>query len=170
MTRSPSTQVSVEQIRVWLEQVPDPEIPVLSVVDLGVVRSVCWEADQCVVTITPTYSGCPAMLEMSQAIEQCLKQHGINSVAIQTQISPAWTTDWLTEKGRTALKDYGIAPPMQRAIDISGLTRRLDEPAIECPQCGSQQTRLVSGFGSTSCKALYRCLACREPFDYFKPH
>lgn len=162
--------VSIEQVYAWLQEVPDPEIPVLSVVDLGVVRDVSWDGDACVVVITPTYSGCPAMREITEDIRQVLARHGIGEVRVETRLSPAWTTDWMSEKGRAALKDYGIAAPAQQAIDISGISRRSAEPAIECPRCGSRDTRLVSNFGSTSCKALYRCVSCREPFDYFKTH
>lgn len=162
--------VSIEQVYAWLQDVPDPEIPVLSVVDLGVVRDVSWDGDACVVVITPTYSGCPAMREITEDIRQVLARHGIGEVRVETRLSPAWTTDWMSEKGRAALKDYGIAAPAQQAIDISGISRRNAGPAIECPRCGSRDTRLVSNFGSTSCKALYRCVSCREPFDYFKTH
>lgn len=162
--------VSIEQVYTWLQEVPDPEIPVLSVVDLGVVRDVAFEGDACVVVITPTYSGCPAMREITEDIRQVLARHGIGQVRVETRLSPAWTTDWMSEKGRAALKDYGIAAPAQQAIDISGISRRNAGPAIECPRCGSRDTRLVSNFGSTSCKALYRCVSCREPFDYFKTH
>ncbi|MCH1991426.1 phenylacetate-CoA oxygenase subunit PaaJ [Achromobacter xylosoxidans] len=162
--------VSIEQVYAWLQEVPDPEIPVLSVVDLGVVRDVSWDGDACVVVITPTYSGCPAMREITEDIRQVLARRGIGEVRVETRLSPAWTTDWMSEKGRAALKDYGIAAPAQQAIDISGISRRSAGPAIECPRCGSRDTRLVSNFGSTSCKALYRCVSCREPFDYFKTH
>ena len=161
---------SIEQVYAWLQEVPDPEIPVRSVVDLGVVRDVAWDGDACVVVITPTYSGCPAMREITEDIRQVLARHGIGEVRVETRLSPAWTTDWMSEKGRAALKDYGIAAPAQQAIDISGISRRNAGPAIECPRCGSRDTRLVSNFGSTSCKALYRCVSCREPFDYFKTH
>nr|WP_277402133.1 1,2-phenylacetyl-CoA epoxidase subunit PaaD [Achromobacter insuavis] len=161
---------SIEQVYAWLQEVPDPEIPVLSVVDLGVVRDVAWDGDACVVVITPTYSGCPAMREITEDIRQVLARHGVGEVRVETRLSPAWTTDWMSEKGRAALKDYGIAAPAQQAIDISGISRRNAGPAIECPRCGSRDTRLVSNFGSTSCKALYRCVSCREPFDYFKTH
>lgn len=161
---------SIEQVYAWLQEVPDPEIPVLSVVDLGVVRDVAWDGYACVVVITPTYSGCPAMREITEDIRQVLARHGIGEVRVETRLSPAWTTDWMSEKGRAALKDYGIAAPAQQAIDISGISRRNAGPAIECPRCGSHDTRLVSNFGSTSCKALYRCVSCREPFDYFKTH
>ncbi len=162
--------IDAQQVMGWLQEVADPEIPVLSIVDLGIVREVSWEQEVCVVTITPTYSGCPAIFEISRAIEQCLLAHEIKSVRIDTRIAPAWTTDWMTEQGHSALKSYGIAPPVQRAVDISGIIRRPAMPAVPCPQCGSKSTRLVSDFGSTSCKALYRCSDCREPFDYFKTH
>lgn len=154
----------------WLGAVPDPEIPVLSVVDLGLVRRVEWDGPVCVVTITPTYSGCPAMQEIAADIAQVLRTQGVSEVRIQTSLSPAWTTDWMSEKGRVALKAYGIAPPGQKAVDISGITRREPDLVVPCPLCHSDRTRLVSHFGSTSCKALYRCNACGEPFDYFKAH
>lgn len=162
--------LTAEQVMTWLQAVPDPEIPVLSVVDLGVVREVAWEGRTCVVTITPTYSGCPAMQEISQDIEHTLAMHGVSPVRIETRLAPAWTTDWMSTRGREALERYGIAPPAERAIDISGISRRRSEPAVACPHCGSVHTRMISHFGSTSCKALYRCAACREPFDYFKTH
>lgn len=156
---------------VWdaLGQVADPEIPVISVVDLGIVRGVRFEDGACIVTITPTYSGCPAMQVIAEDIGRVLAQEGIDTVRLETRLSPAWTTDWMSEKGRAALKDYGIAPPVQQAIEVSGL-RRVDGPQVPCPRCGSARTRLVSQFGSTSCKALYQCQDCREPFDYFKCH
>ncbi len=162
--------ISADQVYAWLQEVPDPEIPVLSVVDLGVVREVTWDGDTCVVVITPTYSGCPAMREITQDIQQTLARHGIDEVRVDTRLAPAWTTDWMSEKGREALKGFGIAAPAERAIDISGISRRAAAPAIACPRCGSRDTRMVSNFGSTSCKALYRCVSCREPFDYFKTH
>jgi len=164
------TPISADQVYAWLQEVPDPEIPVLSVVDLGVVREVSWDGDACVVVITPTYSGCPAMREITQDICQTLERHGVSEVRVETRLAPAWTTDWMSEKGREALKGYGIAAPAERAIDISGISRRAAAPAIACPRCGSRDTRMVSNFGSTSCKALYRCVSCREPFDYFKTH
>jgi len=162
--------ISADQVYAWLQEVPDPEIPVLSVVDLGVVREVSWDGDACVVVITPTYSGCPAMREITHDICQTLERHGVSEVRVETRLAPAWTTDWMSEKGREALKGYGIAAPAERAIDISGISRRTAAPAIACPRCGSRDTRMVSNFGSTSCKALYRCVSCREPFDYFKTH
>ena len=149
--------VSAGQVFDWLQEVPDPEIPVLSVVDLGVVRDVRWDGETCVVVITPTYSGCPAMREITQDIAATLARHGVDDARVETRLAPAWTTDWMSEKGRAALKGYGIAAPAERAVDISGISRRRAAPAIECPRCGSRDTRLVSDFGSTSCKALYRC-------------
>jgi ring-1,2-phenylacetyl-CoA epoxidase subunit PaaD len=167
--------VSEAQIWTWLGEVTDPEIPVISVVDLGIVRAVAWDGPTCQVTITPTYSGCPAMQVIADSVRDALKARGIGSVSIVNQLSPAWTTDWMSEAGKTALAAYGIAPPAQKVIDISGLhggVKRRAEPVltVSCPNCGSTHTELTSQFGSTPCKALYRCLACREPFDYFKCH
>ena len=162
---------STEQVWDWLGQVPDPEIPVISVVDLGIVRAVEWQGDECVVTITPTYSGCPAMQVIADTVTEALHGHGVEQVRLVSQLSPAWTTDWMSAEGRDKLKGYGIAPPAQQVIDICGLLRRAGPgPAVACPNCGSAQTSLVSEFGSTSCKALYRCRDCLEPFDYFKCH
>ena len=165
--------VSLEQVWSWLGEVADPEIPVISVVDLGIVRDVAFEGDTCVVTITPTYSGCPAMQVIADAVQEALQAHGLEQVRIVSRLSPAWTTDWMSEAGKAALKGYGIAPPVQQAIDISGLhagIRRRAAPDVDCPHCGSSHTQLTSEFGSTPCKALYKCLDCREPFDYFKCH
>jgi len=165
--------VTVEQVWGWLGDVADPEIPVISVVDLGIVRGVRFEAEQCVVTITPTYSGCPAMQVISDSVSEALHAHGVEDVRIESRLAPAWTTDWMSDTGKAALKGYGIAPPVQQAIDISGLhagIRRRAAPDVDCPHCGSPHTQLTSEFGSTPCKALYKCLDCREPFDYFKCH
>ncbi len=107
---------------------------------------------------------------MSHSIEQALQQAGIEQVRVDTKLSPAWTTDWMSEQGKLALRDYGIAPPAQSAVDISGLLRQPEAPVVACPQCGSTHTRVISQFGSTPCKALYRCISCGEPFDYFKAH
>ena len=163
------TEHTVEQVMQWLHDVPDPEIPVISIVDLGIVRKVEFEDDVCVVTITPTYSGCPAMREIRDDIDAALRDRGVADVRVETVLSPAWTTDWLSERGSKALRGYGIAPPAEKAINVSGLTRRTG-PVVPCPQCSSARTRLISQFGSTPCKALYRCNACGEPFDYFKAH
>ncbi len=163
-----------EQLWSWVAEVSDPEIPVLSITDLGIVRAIDWHDGACEVTIPPTYSGCPAMQVIEDNIKSALQQHGV-AAAVRTVLSPAWTTDWITDNGRSKLQAYGIAPPAGKApgtaqaINASALFARNDEP-ITCPQCGSLQTRLVSQFGSTACKALYRCTDCLEPFDYFKPH
>ena len=166
----------------WLGQVSDPEIPVISIVDLGIVRAVEWQGDagdECVVTITPTYSGCPAMQVIAESVSAALHGHGVPNVRLVNQLSPAWTTDWMSEAGKAALKGYGIAPPAQQVIDISGLhagvkrggaLNLLPKLTVACPNCGSNHTELTSQFGSTPCKALYKCLDCREPFDYFKCH
>jgi ring-1,2-phenylacetyl-CoA epoxidase subunit PaaD len=166
---------TTEQVWDWLGQVNDPEIPVISVVDLGIVRAVQWQGDECVVTITPTYSGCPAMQVIAEAVAAALHSHGVPNVRLVNQLSPAWTTDWMSEAGKLALKGYGIAPPAQQVIDISGLHAGVKRGAVPkltvaCPNCGSTHTELTSQFGSTPCKALYKCLDCREPFDYFKCH
>jgi ring-1,2-phenylacetyl-CoA epoxidase subunit PaaD len=166
---------TVEQVWAWLGDVADPEIPVISVVDLGIVRDVAVTNEECVVTITPTYSGCPAMQVIAESVTEALHAHGVRKVRLVNQLSPAWTTDWMSAAGKTALKGYGIAPPVQQAIDISALrggVKRgaVPEPEVACPHCGSMHTQLTSQFGSTPCKALYKCLDCREPFDYFKCH
>lgn len=152
---------------VWgiLETVSDPEIPVLSIVDLGVVREVIAMEDKVVVHITPTYSGCPAMNMIEMEIRGALLEKGINN-DIKLVLSPAWTTDWMSEKGKQKLKAYGIAPPQDDDISIDTLFGKPDQ--IECPHCNSKKTELISQFGSTACKALYRCKDCLEPFDYFK--
>jgi ring-1,2-phenylacetyl-CoA epoxidase subunit PaaD len=174
-----SSLPSVEQIWAWLQEVPDPEIPVISVVDLGVVREVAWQdGDECVVTVTPTYSGCPATEVINQQIREHLCSHGLQRVHLQTRLAPAWTTDWLTPQGRARLHSYGIAPPVGLVADgwvDTGLRtckagERDPHTTITCPRCGSTDTELVSAFGSTPCKSLHRCGVCREPFDYFKCH
>ena len=154
--------------RAWdiAAQVVDPEIPVLTIADLGVLRDVAIN-DGCVeVAITPTYSGCPAMNMIALEIELALERSGIRNPKIRTVLSPAWTTDWMSDAGRRKLKEYGIAPP-QAASSRRAL---FGEQQVTCPQCGSEDTGLLSEFGSTSCKALWRCRSCREPFDYFKCH
>nr|WP_315398645.1 1,2-phenylacetyl-CoA epoxidase subunit PaaD [uncultured Duganella sp.] len=167
------------QVWSWLAEVTDPEIPVISIVDLGIVRDVRVDGGVCTVTITPTYSGCPAMQVIAEAITDALHAHGVADVRLQNQLSPAWTTDWMSAAGKDKLSGYGIAPPAEQVIDISGLRggpqaaiSRRPQPrlAIVCPNCGSRHTEITSQFGSTPCKALYKCLDCREPFDYFKCH
>jgi ring-1,2-phenylacetyl-CoA epoxidase subunit PaaD len=170
---------TTEQVWAWLREVEDPEIPVISIVDLGIVRDVQWEdgdmGTECVVTLTPTYSGCPATHVIAQEVEQALHSHGVSRVRLRTRISPAWTTDWLTAEGQQKLREYGIAPPGGSAAqqhiridDIGGRATTSIQPA--CPRCESRQVVLVSHFGSTPCKALYRCRDCLEPFDHFKRH
>ena len=154
--------------RAWnvAASVVDPEIPVLTIADLGVLREVALDGDDVEVAITPTYSGCPAMNMIALEIELALERAGFRRPKVRTVLSPAWTTDWMSEEGRRKLRAYGIAPPQ-----ASSSRRALfGEQAVECPQCGSDKTELLSEFGSTSCKALWRCKACREPFDYFKCH
>ena len=157
--------VSKEQIYNWLEEVSDPEIPVLSVIDLGVVRDAQIIDGDWLITITPTYSGCPAMKTMEVDILSKLKDKGIDSARVELVLAPAWSTDWLSENGRNKLREYGIAPP-EHEVDKSVL---FAEPTVvPCPKCHSRNTRMVSQFGSTACKALYQCNDCQEPFDYFK--
>jgi len=154
--------------RAWdaAASVVDPEIPVLTIADLGVLRDVAVSGDVVEVAITPTYSGCPAMNMIALEIELALERAGFPRPKVHTVLSPAWTTDWMSEEGRQKLRDYGIAPP-QAASSRRAL---FGAQAVTCPQCGSENTELLSEFGSTSCKALWRCKACREPFDYFKCH
>lgn len=151
-----SAALSEAQVWAWLEDVPDPEIPVISVVDLGVVRDVSVRDIEVCVTITPTYSGCPAMSVIALDIETALSKRGVEKLNIKTRIAPAWTTDWLSKKGLAKLEDYGIAPPQ-----AAGGPKH-------CPRCKSQAVEKVSQFGSTPCKAQWRCTDCLEPFDYFK--
>ncbi len=148
-----------EYILELLQNVTDPEIPVISVIDLGIVRDVIIDEDSLEVVITPTYSGCPAMLEIEKEINNALKKKGINEFKITTVLSPAWTTEWMSEEGKRKLKEYGIAPP-----------NPTNPEDIECPQCSSKNTQLISEFGSTACKSLFKCNDCLEPFDYFKCH
>ena len=162
-----ASQSDIRQ-RAWdaAAKVVDPEIPVLTIADLGVLREVTVN-DGCVeVAITPTYSGCPAMNMIALEIELALEREGIHKPKVRTVLSPAWTTDWMSDDGRRKLRDYGIAPP--QAASSRRALFGLQE--VACPQCGSKNTELLSEFGSTSCKALLRCKACREPFDYFKCH
>ena len=154
--------------RAWTAaaSVADPEIPVLSIADLGVLRDVTMDADGVEVTITPTYSGCPAMNMIQVEIETALAKAGFNPVRVKTVLSPAWTTDWMTDEGRRKLRAYGIAPP----VGPAGRRALFGETVVACPLCASTNTECIAEFGSTSCKALWRCKACREPFDYFKCH
>lgn len=159
----------METQEIWklLEEVKDPEVPVLSVVDLGIVREVRQENGRVEVIITPTYTGCPAMNVIEMDIRVMLHSQGIQNLHVTTVLSPAWTTDWLSEAGKQKLKAYGIAPPIG-TVDKAALIG--EERNIECPQCQSTNTQMVSQFGSTACKALHKCKDCLEPFDYFKCH
>ena len=160
---------SLEEVRSWLAEVPDPEIPAISVLDLGIVRDVQWSGDELVVAITPTYSGCPATGVIALEIDAALRARGIERLRIERRLSPPWTTDWITEEGRRRLHAFGIAPPAERSEGASPLDRFFrPSPAVACPRCGATETTRVSEFWSTPCKAQYRCEACLEPFDYFK--
>jgi ring-1,2-phenylacetyl-CoA epoxidase subunit PaaD len=159
-----------------LASVVDPEIPVLTITDLGILRKIEIAKDpndptteKIIVTITPTYSGCPAMDMITTQIRMALLEHGYASHEIKEQLSPAWTTDWMSEAGKQKLMDYGIAPPMQKVQSCTD-SEANEQMAVQCPQCKSYDTQLISRFGSTACKALYRCNDCLEPFDYFKCH
>lgn len=151
---------------VWetLSRVPDPEIPILSVVDLGIVRFVRWRQGTLHVGMTPTYSGCPATEVIRRSIREALESAGYAGAVLEEVLAPAWTSDWLTAEGRAKLLEFGIAPPATAVMS----PRRLLRAAIACPRCGSLATTQISEFGSTPCKAHYRCDECREPFDYFK--
>lgn len=186
--------IDIAAVRILLGEVHDPEVPVLSILDLGIVRDIriapsgeAWTvphatsaADQSApreasgpaqleIVITPTYSGCPAMDTIRKEIVTTLDQHGYGHVKVTTVLSPAWTTEWMSQEGKDKLKAYGIAPPnpLQQVCQIRPFHR---DEAVQCPHCGSYHTSLISEFGSTACKALYKCDECKEPFDYFKCH
>lgn len=159
-----------ETARRLLDSVCDPEIPVLTIADLGILREVRWLEDEQTleVVITPTYSGCPAMNTIEVNIRAALQEGGFERVRITTVLAPAWTTDWLSSEGREKLRAFGIAPPAEPTADKQAL---LGQPRIlQCPHCGSQNTEMIAQFASTACKAMFRCLDCLEPFDYFKCH
>ena len=170
--RDPAARTA-EALRAVVDTVKDPEVPVISVVELGIVRDTRWEGETAVVTITPTYSGCPAMREIEADIRAAVEGAGAPAVRVEVVHAPAWTTDWMAPEGREKLRRYGIAPPAPVAAGRAGasalvtLTRRR-EP-VPCPWCGSTNTRLQSEFGSTACKAIHVCQGCRQPFDEFKP-
>lgn len=153
---APNSRPSVDQVMDWLDEVPDPEIPAISLVDLGVIRDVDWIEDTLTVTVSPTYSGCPATSVIHMDIETALRDHGIEKLMLKSQVSPPWTTDWISDRGRARLEKYGIAPPQPAG-----------GPA-HCPRCQSTEVEKISQFGSTPCKAQWRCTSCLEPFDYFK--
>ena len=163
-TTDATSTSALERARAAAGAVLDPEVPVLTIADLGVLREVAVDDDGAVeVTITPTYSGCPAMDAIRSDVEQALREAGFGHVRVRTVLAPAWTTDWMTPAGRRALEEYGIAPPGPRAAGPVRLAL-----AVRCPLCGSPSTRELSRFGSTACKALWQCRDCGEPFDHFK--
>ena len=158
------TASTISTKKIWriLKQVTDPEVPVLTITDLGILRDVIINGDEVEVIITPTYTGCPAMDMIAMNIKLALLENGYSKFKITSVLAPAWTTDWMSEEGKNKLKEYGIAAPNKKfLIAIDG---------IECPLCNSTNTKLISEFGSTACKALYQCNDCKEPFDYFKCH
>jgi ring-1,2-phenylacetyl-CoA epoxidase subunit PaaD len=159
------TALTISKEIIWkiLEQVTDPEVPVLTITDLGIVRDVKINGNEVEVIITPTYTGCPAMDMIAMNIKLALIENGYSNIKISSVLAPAWTTDWMSEDGKRKLKEYGIAPPHSRSDGTPGLL-------IQCPQCNSTNTKLISEFGSTACKALYQCNDCKEPFDHFKCH
>lgn len=148
-----------------LDQVKDPEVPVLTIWDLGLLRDIERQGERILVTITPTYSGCPAMDEIAADIKRVLHAAGHTEIEVKTSLSPAWSSEWMSTQGREKLRNYGIAPPEDADVDADGLT---PEAHALCPHCGSRDTRRISEFGSTACKALFQCNDCKEPFDYFK--
>ncbi|WP_405048139.1 1,2-phenylacetyl-CoA epoxidase subunit PaaD [Flexibacterium corallicola] len=163
-----------EQILEWLHEVPDPEIPVISIMDLGIVRGVFFDGQEAIIEVTPTYSGCPATSFIELSIETHLRAKGIKHVQIKRRLSPAWTSEWLSTQARRKLKDFGIAPPKDGTAIKAPMQERAGKLlgkagyVVECPRCGSVRTERVSQFGSTPCKAAYCCTDCLEPFDYFK--
>lgn len=165
------TTVDISEKKIWqiLETVTDPEVPVLTILDLGIVRNIQINSEGIQIIITPTYTGCPAMDMITMNIRLALAEHGYKNVAVTTVLSPAWTTDWMTEEGKQKLKAYGIAPPNPKQQVCNDKLFAAAE-AVQCPHCNSHHTKRVSEFGSTACKALYQCEECKEPFDYFKCH
>lgn len=174
---------SLETVWQWLDEVLDPEIPVISLVDLGVIREVRLDGPTLVVVVTPTYSGCPATAIINEDIEAALRRHGVTDLRLERRLSPPWSTDWLSDRAREQLRQYGITPPRGEgdgatgvdgceAVVLRPVTWQPRDPGrslnVPCPRCGSDNTTRVSQFGSTPCKASYRCLDCLEPFDYFK--
>lgn len=158
---------SSQEIFDLLSEIPDPEIPVINIVELGVVREINVESDKNIsIKITPTYSGCPAMKQMEDDVRSKLRDAGFEQIEIKTIYNPAWTTDWLSAEAKEKLRKYGIAPPEESTTDKSFLTGK--HKAVKCPRCGSTHTIMISQFGSTACKALYQCKDCLEAFDYFK--
>lgn len=163
--RREGTAADIDYAWQVLADVPDPEVPAVSVVELGIVREVSWQDGHLHVLVTPTYSGCPATEFIEQLIREALEDAGFAEPQLQQKLDPAWTTDWITDAGREKLRAFGIAPPVGSSSKRSLLG---EAPQVQCPHCGSEHTEQISEFGSTACKALYRCCDCLEPFDYFK--
>lgn len=163
--------LTAEQAWDVLARVADPEIPVISVTELGIVREVRAAGDAVEVVVTPTYSGCPATEVIERSIAEALHEAGATDVRVEARLAPAWTTDWISEAGKRKLREYGIAPPGPACAATGAGAQRISirSRQVPCPRCGSAETERLSAFGSTACKALYRCLACREPFEHFKP-
>ena len=162
-------QIDKKTIYSYLEEINDPEVPVLSIIDLGIVRDVKMNNEELEVIITPTYTGCPAMDMISATIKIQLATLGFKKVKITQVLSPAWTTEWMSEEGKRKLKEYGIAPPNPKQ-QVCDQKLFAEAEAVQCPHCNSYHTHRISEFGSTACKALYQCYDCKEPFDYFKCH
>lgn len=161
------TTHSKEEIFGLLSAIYDPEIPVVTIREMGMLRDVILQGEQCEVIITPTYTGCPAMGIIEQDIIDLLRKNGITEVKVTTSYSPSWTTDWMTAETKEKLRKYGIAPPIHSSC-VNWLQPK--NLLVSCPRCGSSETSLISQFGSTACKALYSCKSCKEPFEYFKCH
>lgn len=171
---SADTLPDTDEVWHWLSEVPDPEIPVITITELGIIRDVDYDGDTLVVTVTPTYSGCPATSLINLQIEEKLREKGVENIRLKRQLSPAWTTDWIADEAREKLRAYGIAPPIDGTAAagdmVAGRIARMtgEVLTVPCPRCGSASTFRVSQFGSTPCKAAYQCRDCLEPFDYFK--
>jgi ring-1,2-phenylacetyl-CoA epoxidase subunit PaaD len=165
------TRATIEEKKIWsiLETVTDPEVPVLTITDLGIIREVKINNDEIEVVITPTYTGCPAMDMIAMNIKMALLENGYHNIKITSVLSPAWTTDWMSEDGKRKLKQYGIAPPNPKQ-QVCNNDLFAPAEAVQCPHCNSHHTHRISEFGSTACKSLYQCNDCKEPFDYFKCH
>jgi ring-1,2-phenylacetyl-CoA epoxidase subunit PaaD len=168
-------QSRVAQVWQWLAEVPDPEIPVISLVELGIIRDVTLDGAIVVVAVTPTYSGCPATVAINFEIERKLRENGVEQLRLERRLSPPWTTDWISRDGREKLRAFGITPPIDGTAATGSIAARIASYGagggnlqIACPRCGSTKTQKISQFGSTPCKASYRCTSCLEPFDYFK--
>jgi len=157
--------IDAQEIYSLVSEIPDPEIPVITIQELGILRKVEFVNKTCIVTITPTYTACPAMGLLESQIKEVLKQYNIADVEVQLTYSPAWTTDWMNESAKKKLKDYGIAPPQH-----SSCSKFFATETVQCPRCNSKNTEMISRYGSTACKALYKCLMCKEPFEHFKCH